>query len=113
MKKISLTLILFLLGSGLLVSAPLQDKKVDLNKANEVELQQLPGIGPALAKRIVEHRSKNGPFAKLIDLLNVSGIGQKKFEALEPYITLTPDKREPSASQSKATNGSRPPSGDG
>lgn len=50
---------------------------VDLNRASAAELESLPGIGPALASRIVAHREANGPFAQPADLLEVSGIGEK------------------------------------
>ena len=87
MRKVCVFLMLILL-EGVLLGSTQQQEKVNINQATETQLQQLPGIGPALAKRIVEHRTKNGPFAKLVDLLNVSGIGTKKFESLESYITL-------------------------
>ncbi len=51
--------------------------KVNVNAATEAELQSLPGVGPALAGRIVAHREENGPFASPEDLLAVSGIGEK------------------------------------
>lgn len=61
---------------------------VDLNVADENELEALPGIGPALAARIVEFREANGPFASLDDLLDVGGMTQRKLDALEPYASL-------------------------
>jgi competence protein ComEA len=47
--------------------------KIDLNTAGVEELQTLPGIGPALARRIVEHRREHGPFRRVEDLLEVKG----------------------------------------
>lgn len=63
-------------------------EKVDLNGATAKQLETLPGIGPALAGRIVEFREKNGPFKRVEDLLNVRGIGEKKFQKLEPLIRV-------------------------
>lgn len=60
---------------------------VNLNKADAATLQQLPGIGPALAARIVEYRA-NQPFRSKADLKKVSGIGARTFESLEPLLTL-------------------------
>ncbi len=63
--------------------------KIDVNTALANELADLPGIGPALAGRIVEYREANGLFSGTEDLLNVSGIGEKTLEGMLPYITVT------------------------
>ena len=60
---------------------------VNLNDASEDELTRLPGIGPAKARAIVEHRHGH-PFRKLDELTRVKGIGKKTFGRLRPYITL-------------------------
>lgn len=60
---------------------------LDINAAGEEELTSLPGIGPALARRIVEYRAEHGPFASVEDLVEVSGIGTSKLAALEGWIT--------------------------
>src|SRR5262249_54070702 len=52
---------------------------LDINTATEAELLQLPGVGPGLARRILEYRAANGPFATPDDLQNVSGIGPSKY----------------------------------
>lgn len=67
---------------------PAAAKPVDLNTATEQELQTLPGIGPALAKRIVEFRQENGEFSRVEDLLKVKGIGEKSFEKLKSRLTV-------------------------
>ena len=61
---------------------------LDLNRATAAELRTLPGIGPALASRIVEFRARHGPFAKPEDLTKVSGIGDKTFARLAPRIVV-------------------------
>jgi competence protein ComEA len=65
---------------------------VNVNTASAAELEKLPGIGPAVAGRIIEYRQKNGGFKKLEDLMNVRGIGEKTFLKLKPMLTLTPPK---------------------
>lgn len=55
---------------------------VDVNAAGSEELESLPGIGPALAERIVEYREENGPFESLDELTEVRGIGEKTLEGL-------------------------------
>lgn len=61
---------------------------VNINQASEQELEELQGIGPVLAKRIVEYRQANGRFEHLEDLKNVAGIGDKTFEKFRHQITL-------------------------
>ncbi|CAH2715467.1 ComE operon protein 1 [Neobacillus rhizosphaerae] len=62
--------------------------KININKADEAELQKLPGIGPAKAKAIVEYRNTSGPFKAVEDLKNISGIGDKTFEKLKDLIMV-------------------------
>lgn len=64
---------------------------VNINTATEAEFQELPGVGPVLAKRIVEYRQQNGGFERLDDLKNVAGIGDKTFEKFQDQITLGED----------------------
>lgn len=61
---------------------------IDLNQATAQQLTQLPGIGPALAKRIVEFREQHGPFTRVEDLMKVRGIGEKSFQKLRPYVKV-------------------------
>ena len=65
---------------------------LDLNKASENELTEIPGIGPSLAKRIVEFRNENGNFRRVEDLLKVRGIGEKSFQKIRPYVTVSKKK---------------------
>ena len=62
---------------------------VNLNTASAAQLEALPGIGKAMAERIVEYRQKNGAFKKAEDLMNVRGIGEKNFLKLKPLVTVT------------------------
>ena len=67
---------------------------MDLNTADAETLAELPGIGPELARRIVEYREENGPFEMLEGLMEVSGIGEGKFAALEGWITVNGEDAE-------------------
>ena len=60
---------------------------ININTASEKELDALPGIGPAIAKIIVKHRSSQ-PFTKIEDIMLVKGIGEKKFAELKELITV-------------------------
>jgi len=63
---------------------------LDINRATAAELEKLPGIGPALARRIVEWREIHGPFRSVEDLLQVPGIGPKTLEGIRDKITVMP-----------------------
>lgn len=62
--------------------------KINLNKADESELTQLPGIGPSKANAIIQHRTEQGNFQTIEDLKKVSGIGEKTFEQLKDLIDV-------------------------
>jgi competence protein ComEA len=62
--------------------------KINLNKADVNELQNLPGIGPSKAAAILEYRETNGQFRNVEDLKNISGIGDKTFDKLKDLITV-------------------------
>lgn len=63
--------------------------RVDLNRASAHELDRLPGIGPVLASRIVEHRQRHGPFRDPTELLAVPGIGPALAARLLPLVTVS------------------------
>lgn len=64
-------------------------RQVDLNHATASDLEALPGIGPKLAQRVIDHRVTKGPFTKVEDLRQVKGIGRKKFDRLRPHVLVT------------------------
>ncbi|WP_374197130.1 ComEA family DNA-binding protein [Bacillus sp. ISL-40] len=61
---------------------------MNINSADETELQNLPGIGPAKAAAIIEYRNINGPFKATEDLKNISGIGDKTFEKFKDLLAI-------------------------
>lgn len=61
---------------------------VNINSASEAELMRLPGVGPAMASRIIEHRKTVGPFQQPDELTDVSGIGPKKFEKMKGFVRV-------------------------
>jgi len=62
--------------------------KVNINSATASDFEDLPGIGPVLAQKIVDYRDQHGPFRSIQDLMKVTGIGQKKFDSLQAYVTV-------------------------
>jgi len=69
------------------ISSPAEGQ-VNINTADSHELQRLPGIGPAMAARILEYRKTQGPFRRIEDLREVKGIGPKKLEKLRALVKL-------------------------
>ena len=75
-------------GGSVLSGTGQKQGKININKADEQELQNLPGIGPAKAAAIIEFRNTSGPFKTIDDLKNISGIGDKTFEKLKDLIVV-------------------------
>lgn len=61
---------------------------VNINLASQSQLEELPGIGEVIARRIIAYRETNGPFFKIEDIMKVEGVGEAKFEALKDLITV-------------------------
>jgi comEA protein len=61
---------------------------VNINRATREELERLPGVGPALAARIVEHRERHGAFRRVEHLLVVRGISERRFAELRAHVTV-------------------------
>jgi competence protein ComEA len=64
--------------------------KININTATLAELDQLPRIGPAIAQRIIDYRTTNGPFGRIEDIMNVRGIGPATFDQIKDLITVGP-----------------------
>ncbi|MHB1589955.1 MAG: ComEA family DNA-binding protein [Sulfuricella sp.] len=103
MKKLFLILVAcFAFASAALAA------QVNLNTANEVELEALKGIGPVKAKSIVDYRTKNGLFKAVDDLEQVPGFGKKTVNKLRADLTVNggaaPSKAEGKAKTAKKDN---------
>lgn len=75
-------------ASGIVGDTTADQGIININKADENELQSLNGIGESLASSIVEYRKENGKFETIEDLKNVPGIGESKFENIKAYIKV-------------------------
>jgi len=64
------------------------DGRVNINTADSEALQTLPGVGPAIAERIITHREAHGPFRIIEDITDVSGIGAARFADIRDLITV-------------------------
>lgn len=79
-----ITVILFFAG----LAQAEESGKIDINRATVEELTQIKGIGEAYAKRIVEYRDENGDFEKKEDIMQVKGIGAKRYETIKDSISV-------------------------
>ena len=79
------------IGEGIIMQEESNNSRssiVNINTANETELEELPGIGASIAGRIIEYRNKNGKFKSIEDIKNVTGIGDSKFEKIKSLIRV-------------------------
>jgi comEA protein len=83
---------------------------INLNTAGATELQQVPGIGPSTAQKILDTRKSYGAFKTVDDLLAIKGIGPKKLEKMRKYLTVgKPPTKKQSNSPQTATAPAKPP----
>jgi competence protein ComEA len=73
---------------GQTIESPMSSSLISLNQASATQLEELPGVGPALAGRMIDWRTANGGFKSKEDLLNVAGIGDKLFASIKDLVTL-------------------------
>lgn len=99
--RLSLSLIVLCAVSAAILPATKKPplKPVNLNSATSEELQEVPGIGPATAEKILQMRKSYGPFKSVDDLLAIRGIGKKRLDKMRKYLT---------AGKSPASSKSRP-----
>ncbi len=75
-------------AGGSSAAATQADGKIHINTADEKKLDELPGVGPIMAKRIVEYRNEHGPFTAVDDLLKIRGIGDEKLSKIREKAEL-------------------------
>jgi competence protein ComEA len=77
-------------GDGIIEETEIvsSESKININTASLEKLTELPGVGEALAQRIIDYRTANGKFTSIEELKNVSGIGDKKFENLRDSVSI-------------------------
>jgi competence protein ComEA len=73
---------------GAPAKAPGLTHRININTANQAELELLPHVGPAIAKRIMDYRALHGPFKTIADLDKVKGIGPKTMAKIAPLVTV-------------------------
>ena len=102
---LSFFLVLFFPASASSAKKKPPVKPVNINTANSEELQQVPGIGPATAQKILQMRKSYGPFKSVDDLLAIRGLGQKRLDKMRKYLTvgkMNPPKNETSSAKPAA-----------
>lgn len=75
-------------GDSIVIQKKREDQLVSLNFSDSIQLQTLPGIGPAISQRIIDYRNTYGLFQQIEDIKNVKGIGDKTFEKIKELICL-------------------------
>ena len=77
------------------LTSSLTNSQIDINSADQRDLESLPGVGPALAQKIIEHRERHGYFHTVSDLKHISGIGDKTLQQIEPDIKIKKPSKRP------------------
>jgi competence protein ComEA len=106
--RLAFALVAMLGASGLFAAEAVDTaagKKININQASAKELANLPRIGAKVAERIVEYRQAHGSFAKVEDLMEVKGVGEKLFTTLKPYLALSGPTTLSEKVSSKGTRG--------
>ncbi len=75
-------------GPAVAAAPPAPPAKINLNTASADQLTAVPGVGPKLAARIVEHRQKEGAFRSVSELMNVKGVGEKNLAKIQGYLSV-------------------------
>jgi comEA protein len=99
-----------LLASAMVATAkkpPL--KPVNINSATSEELQQVPGIGPVTADKILQMRKSYGVFKSADDLLAVKGLGKKRLEKMRKYLTVSKTPASKAAANNQPPRNAPPP----
>jgi len=111
--RVFLAILVFCLG---LLPAAFAKKKppahpININTAGASELQQVPGIGPSTAQKILDTRKSYGAFKSVDDLLAIKGIGPKKLEKMRKYLTIgkPPAKKQSSSPETASVPAKSPP----
>jgi len=84
---LAVAIVVFSLASAYAQSAA-PKAKVNINTASSSELETLPRVGPKVAQRIIDFRTKNGNFKKVEEIMKIQGIGEKIFENIRDLITV-------------------------
>jgi competence ComEA-like helix-hairpin-helix protein len=84
---------------------------ININTANSSDLQQVPGIGPSTAQKILDTRKSYGSFKSVDELLAIRGIGPKKLEKMRKYLTVgkPPSRKQSNTPQTAAALAKPPP----
>jgi competence protein ComEA len=75
---------------------------VNINTASQLELQTLPGVGPAMAKAIIDYRTNKAPFKTIEDIQKVKGLSKATFDKIKSQISVSDVKTQPAPAK-KAT----------
>jgi competence protein ComEA len=87
--RITRLLVIALVVAGMSAATVAAEGKVNINDATVEQLSLLPRVGPSVAQRIIDFRKEIGGFKSVEDLMLVRGIGEKTFERLAPYVSLS------------------------